>query len=178
MMRSAWRGRTAIAVAALATVAGTAGCLSKGSSSSSAHNADAKEFTITIGDNAISGGKNAQGADWIANWVIPHFIADQKAKGKTAHVKFQGSGAADEDYKAKVALDLKTGSGPDLYAIDGIWLGEFADAGYIKPLADVVGKSSADGWDGWAQIPPAVQQNFSYKGTRYGISQGTDGRVI
>jgi len=178
MRRSTWRGRTALAVVALTTLAGTAGCLGKSSNSDSARNSDAKDFTVTIGDNAISGGKNAQGADWITNWVIPHFVADEKAKGRTAHVKFQGSGAADEDYKAKVALDLKTGSGPDLYSIDGIWLGEFADAGYIKPLADLVGKASADGWDGWAQIPPAVQQAFSYKGTRYGVSQGTDGRVI
>src|SRR5689334_17404547 len=114
MRRSTWRGRTALAVVALTTLAGTAGCLGKSSSSDSARNSDAKDFTITIGDNAISGGKNAQGADWITNWVIPHFVADEKAKGRTAHVKFQGSGAADEDYKAKVALDLKTGSGPDL----------------------------------------------------------------
>ncbi|MBO0869714.1 MAG: extracellular solute-binding protein, partial [Micromonosporaceae bacterium] len=105
-------------------------------------------------------------------------IADQKAKGKTAHVNFDGSGAADEDYKAKVSLGLKTGSGADLYSIDGIWLGEFADAGYIKPLADEVGQSSANGWEGWSQIPAAVQSSFGYNGVRYGISSGTDGRVV
>src|SRR5262249_45469861 len=60
----------------------------------------------------------------------------------------------------------------------GIWLGEFADAGYIKPLADLVGQDKVDAWDGWAQIPPAVQANFSFNGKRYGIPLGTDGRVI
>ncbi len=178
MQRSIWRARATLALAALALAAGTAGCLGKSGNTTNVRNADAKDFTLTIASNAISGGKNAVGADWIANWVIPKFVADQKAKGRTAHVTFQPSGAADEDYKAKVALDLKTGSGADLYAIDGIWLGEFADAGYLKPLGDVVGKSAVDGWDGWAQIPAAVQGNFSYNGNRYGVPNGTDGRVI
>ena len=171
--------RCAVAVAGLAlVVAATAGCLGKKQNPSTANNADVKEFTLTIAANAISGGKNAAGADWVTNWVIPRFVEDQKAKGRTAHVTFQPSGAADEDYKSKIALDLKTGSGADIYALDGIWVGEFADAGYIKPLADLVGKDKADAWDGWAQIPQPVQNNMSYNGKRYGIPSGTDGRVI
>jgi multiple sugar transport system substrate-binding protein len=173
-----WRVTTIAALIALAGA--TAGCLGRSSNSSSGTvpNADAKEFTLTIADNAIAGGKNAAGAEWITNWVIPKFIADQKAKGFTAHVNFQGSGAGDEDYKAKVALDLKTGSGADIYNIDGLWFGEFAEAGYIKPLADTVGAQRSDAWDGWAQIPPAIQNNAMYNGKRYGIPEGTDGRVI
>jgi multiple sugar transport system substrate-binding protein len=178
MKTSFWRGRTAIALVGLAMVAATGGCLGKTTSSNTVRNADAKEFTLTIADNSISGGKNATGADWITNWIVPHFIAEEKAKGKTAHVTFQPSGAADEDYKAKVALDLKTGSGADIYGIDGIWLGEFADAGYIKPLTDEAGQSAVDGWDGWTQIPKTVQGNFTYNGKRYGVPEGTDGRVI
>ncbi|GIH15280.1 extracellular solute-binding protein [Rugosimonospora africana] len=178
MKTSFWRGRTATALAALAMVAGTAGCLGKTDSADTDRNADAKSFTLTIAENSISGGKNAVGADWISKWIIPHFIAEEKAKGKTAHVTFQPSGAADEDYKAKVALDLKTGSGADIYGIDGIWLGEFADAGYIKPLSDEVGQKAVDSWDGWAQIPKAVQGNFAYNDKRYGVPEGTDGRVI
>jgi len=171
--------RRAIALAALVVLtASTAGCLGKSANKDTTRNADAKEFTLTIADNSIVGGKNATGAEWISNWVIPKFIADQKAKGRTAHVNFQGSGAGDEDYKSKVALDLKTGSGADLYNIDGIWFGEFADAGYIKPIEDLVGKDKADAWDGWAQIPSAVQNNTMYKSKRYGVPAGTDGRVI
>jgi multiple sugar transport system substrate-binding protein len=111
--------------------------------------------------------------------VIPKFVEDQKAKGRTAKVSFQPSGASDEDYKSKIALDLKTGSGADIYAIDGIWVGEFADAGYIKPLEAVVGGADkVDGWEGWSQIPKAVQGNLSYRDKRYGVPIGTDGRLI
>src|SRR5437762_938518 len=129
--------RVAVAFAGLVVViATTTGCLGKKENTQTAKNSGAKEFTLTIAGNAISGGKNAASADWITNWVIPKFVADQKAKGRTAHINFQPSGAADEDYKSKIALDLKTGSGADIYSIDGIWVGEFADAGYIKPIDD------------------------------------------
>ncbi len=172
--------RALVTVAGLALVAvTTSGCLgSSGTKTNAGKNADAKEFTLTIAGNAISGGKNATTADWVTQYVIPKFVAEQKAKGKTAHVTFQPSGAADEDYKSKISLDLKTGSGADIYAIDGIWVGEFADAGYIKPISDLVGASKTDGWEGWNQIPKAVQNNFSYNGKRYGVPSGTDGRVI
>ncbi|HEX6501385.1 MAG TPA: extracellular solute-binding protein [Micromonosporaceae bacterium] len=170
--------RPAVALLGLTVLATMSGCLGKSANNDAAHNADAKEFTLTIAANAISGGKNATSADWITNYVIPKFVEAQKAKGRTAHVVFQPSGAADEDYKSKISLDLKTGSGADIYSIDGIWVGEFADAGYIKPLDDLVGKDAVDAWEGWAQIPPAVQNNMSYNGKRYGIPSGTDGRVI
>jgi multiple sugar transport system substrate-binding protein len=167
----------ALAAVLLAATA-TSACLGSDDEPDTTRNADAKEFTLTIAANAIAGGKNAAGAEWIENWVIPRFVEDQKAKGRTAKVEFQPSGASDEDYKSKVALDLKTGSGADIYSLDGIWVGEFADAGYIKPLEDLVGADAVDGWDGWNQIPKPVQGNMSYKDKRYGVPEGTDGRVI
>ena len=60
----------------------------------------------------------------------------------------------------------------------GRWVGEFALAEYIAPLADVVGPGRTRSWDGWAQINDAVQAIASFDGDRYGIPQGTDGRVI
>jgi multiple sugar transport system substrate-binding protein len=169
-----------VALAGLAVaLTATSGCLGKDSGTDTGDpNADAKEFSLTIATNAISGGKNASGADWIEKYVIPKFIEDQKAKGRTAKVTFQPSGASDEDYKSKIALDLRSGSGADIYALDGIWVGEFAEAGYIKPLDDLVGKSKVDAWEGWKQIPESVQRNMSFNGKRYGIPSGTDGRVI
>jgi multiple sugar transport system substrate-binding protein len=169
--------RIALAAVLLAAM-GTSACLGGEDEPDNTRNADAKEFTLTIAANSIAGGKNAAGAEWIENWVIPRFIEDQKAKGRTATVEFQPSGASDEDYKSKVALDLRTGSGADLYSIDGIWVGEFADAGYIKPLDDLVGADAVNGWEGWGQIPQPVQGNFTYKDKRYGVPEGTDGRVI
>jgi multiple sugar transport system substrate-binding protein len=167
-----------VLAAAALVLATTTACLGGEDKQDTTRNADAKEFTLTIAANAIAGGKNAASAEWIENWVIPKFVEAQKAKGRTAKVEFQPSGAGDEDYKSKVALDLKTGSGADLYSIDGIWVGEFADAGYIKPLDDMVGADAVNAWDGWGQIPKPVQGNFTYKDKRYGVPEGTDGRVL
>ncbi|GAA2318134.1 extracellular solute-binding protein [Nonomuraea roseoviolacea subsp. roseoviolacea] len=132
---------------------------------------------LTIAQNAIAGGKNARAAEFIADWVIPKFEAAQKAKGKDVKVKFVPSGVDDEQYKTKLSLDLKSGKGADVIDIDGIWAGEFAEAGYIKPLSELVGPE-ADSWDGWAQIPEAVQGLATYNGKKYALPIGTDGRVL
>ncbi|GAA3216830.1 extracellular solute-binding protein [Nonomuraea helvata] len=142
---------------------------------SSGGGGDAIELTIT--QNAIAGGKNAAGADFITNWVIPKFEAAQKAKGKDVKVKFIPSGVDDEQYKTKLSLDLKSGKGADVMDIDSIWAGEFADAGYLKPLPDLVG-ADADNWDGWSQIPEAVQGMATFNGKKYALPVGTDGRVL
>lgn len=138
--------------------------------------APAGKVSLSIMTNAISGGKNAAEADWIANFVIPEFTAAQKAKGVEVEVKYEPQGVDDEDYKTKIALDLSSGKGADILGIDGIWTGEFAQAGYIKPLNQVA--KDADSWDGWDQMTEAVQQALSFEGERYGIPQGSDGRVI
>jgi multiple sugar transport system substrate-binding protein len=132
---------------------------------------------LTIAQNAIAGGKNAAAAQYIADWVIPKFEAAQKAKGKDVTVKFVPSGVDDEQYKTKLSLDLKSGKGADVIDIDGIWAGEFAEAGYIKPLAELVGPE-AESWEGWAQIPEAVQGLATYNGKKYALPIGTDGRVL
>ncbi|MBE1566426.1 extracellular solute-binding protein [Nonomuraea africana] len=138
---------------------------------------DADTIELTITQNAIAGGKNAAAADHIANWVIPKFEAAQKAKGKTVKVKFVPSGVDDEQYKTKLSLDLKSKKGADVIDIDGIWAGEFAEAGYIKPLSEVAG-AETDSWEGWSQIPEAVQGLATYNGKKYALPIGTDGRVL
>lgn len=170
--------RSAYGLAGLTLVAAlTSGCLGQDREADPGKNADAKKFSLTIASNAIKGGKNAEGATWIEDWVIPQFVKAQKKKGVTATVKFEPSGVDDEDYKSKISLDMQSGKGADVMDVDGIWVGEFAESGYIKPLTEVVGKD-VDKWDGWGQIPEAVQQNGSYQGKRYGVPAGTDGRVI
>ncbi|MEU9507947.1 extracellular solute-binding protein [Micromonospora sp. NPDC048170] len=138
---------------------------------------DAKNITLTVSANAIAGGKNAAGAEWIEKWVIPRFVEAQKAKGVTAKVTFVPSGVDDEQYKTKLALDLRSKGGADVIAVDGIWVGEFVQAGYLKPLAEVAG-SEVDSWEGWSQIPETVQGLGSFEEKRYGIPLGTDGRVL
>ena len=156
----------------------TAACASSDTSpSDTSRGADAKTISLSIASNAIAGGKNDKEAKWMADYVIPTFTKAMKAKGVTATVKFQPSGVDDEKYKAKLSLDLKTRSGADVVALDGIWVGEFAQAGYIQPLDKVVGASTSQ-WEGWSQIPKPVQANASFEGKAYGIPTGTDGRVL
>ncbi|MFD0664140.1 extracellular solute-binding protein [Thermocatellispora tengchongensis] len=133
--------------------------------------------TLTITANAISGGKNSATADWIKNWVIPRFEETQKAAGRNVHVLFQPNGVDDEQYKTKVALDLKSRGGADVIDLDGIWIGEFAQAGYLKPLTEVAG-AAVDAWEGWEQIPQAVQGLGVFEGKKYALPVGTDGRVL
>ncbi len=167
------------AVAAMTTlVLGAAACSSSGSSSGGpSQGVEAKTVSLSIATNAVAGGKNDSEARWIADYVIPTFVKQKKAKGVTATVKLQPSGVDDEKYKAKLSLDLKTRSAADVVALDGIWVGEFAQAGYILPLDKVVGASMST-WEGWSQIPKAVQANTSFNGKSYGIPTGTDGRVL
>lgn len=132
---------------------------------------------ITVTANSIVGGKNDQGALWITKYVIPKFVAEEKAKGRTVSVTFDGSGAPDEAYESKLALQLKAGDAPDVMAIDGIWLGQFVQAGYLKPLEKALGAGISH-WAGWSQIPPTIQDNLAFDGVRYGLPNGTDGRVI
>jgi len=171
------RARLTLAITAVATLA-LAGCLGQQQDSDSARNADAKDVTLTVTANAVAGGKNDLTAKWITDWVIPEFVKQQKAKGVNATVKFDGSGVDDADFKAKIALDFNTDTGGDVVELDGIWLGEFAEGGQIKALDDVVGKDAVNSWDGWKQIPDAVEKVGEFDGKRYGIPVGTDGRVI
>ncbi|MER6949073.1 extracellular solute-binding protein [Nonomuraea sp. NPDC000554] len=129
--------------------------------------------TLVIAANSISGGKNSESADWIKQWVIPGFEKDHR----NVKVLFRPSGVDDEQYKTKIALDFKAGGGADVIDLDGIWVGEFAQAGYVKPLAEV-GGPVVDSWEGWSQIPQAVQGLGVFDGKKYGLPQGTDGRVL
>lgn len=171
--------RRTLSLSALVAVVGlaAAGCLGQQEQTDSQQNVDAKDVTLTITANAVAGGKNAASAEWVDKYVIPKFVEEQKAKGVNVTVKFEGNGAADEQYKQKIALDLKTGGGADIVAMDGIWVGEFAQAEYIKPLTDVAG-ADVDKWDGWQQIPEAVQELGKFEDKRYAVPLGTDGRVL
>jgi multiple sugar transport system substrate-binding protein len=180
-MASSTTVRSLVALGAVAAVA-LAGCADGGSTGDAAagdpqRNADAPQVTLTIAGNAAQGGKNARDADWIVNHVIPRFTEQLAAEGVQATVTFVPSGVDDEQYKTRQSLDMRSGGGADIVSLDGIWVGEFAQAGYIRPLEEIVGPSAAE-WAGWDQIPDAVEQLASFDGQRYGIPDGTDGRVI
>jgi multiple sugar transport system substrate-binding protein len=155
------------------------GCVGKPAASrDTTRNADAKDVTLSIETNSITGGKNSSGAAWMTQYVIPRFTAMEKAKGVTAHVSVLGDGSDDSSFRQKVILNLRTGGGGDIVEIDGTNVGEFAEGDLIQPLDTVVGKSTVDAWDGWSQIPASVRQLDTFDGQRYGVPIGTDGRVL
>ena len=139
--------------------------------------APADAVSLTLQSNSIRGGKNDQEATYFEDELIPAFEAAMEEAGTPVSVEFTGQGVDDEDYKTQISLDLSSGSGADVLSIDGIWVGEFAAADYIKSLTDTVG-DTVDEWDGWEQIPESVQANMMFDGERYGVPSGTDGRVI
>jgi multiple sugar transport system substrate-binding protein len=85
-------------------------------------------------------------------------------------------GIAGAQRQQQMALDLRASSGDDLLAIDGFWIPQFASAGLLKPLDQLVAGSKS--WDGWSVIPANVQNLMQYQGALYGIPSGTDARVI
>jgi multiple sugar transport system substrate-binding protein len=172
-----------LAILGSATAVLLTGCLGSSNSGSgnqdANRNADAKKVELVIGSNSVKGGKSSAGATFTEDVLIPKFVEAEKAKGVDVSVKFQGDGSDDEVYKQKLSLDLSNKSGPDLISIDGIWVGEFAQADYIRPLTDTVGDAAkVNDWDGWKQIPESVQQLGMFDGKRYGVPGGTDGRVL
>jgi multiple sugar transport system substrate-binding protein len=170
----------ALGVAALVLLTGCLGSSDSDSGDQDAtRNADAKKVELVIGANSVKGGKNSAGATFTSDVLIPKFVEAQKAKGVDVTVRFEGDGSDDEVYKQKLALSLSNKAGPDLMNMDGIWVGEFAQAGYVKPLTETVGDAAkVDDWDGWKQIPDSVQQLGSFEGKRFGVPAGSDGRVL
>jgi multiple sugar transport system substrate-binding protein len=134
-------------------------------------------MTLTIAENAVRGGKSALTAEWIIDYVIPTFQERMAEQGRQVRVEFVESGVDDEDYKARLALDLSVGQGADIIGFDSFWLSEFVAAGFLRPLSEVVG-AEVEGWQGWSQIPDAVADSLALNGQRYGVPFGTDARVI
>ncbi len=133
--------------------------------------------TLSISENAAVGGKNAATAEWITEDVIPSFESMMEEQGVDVTVEFVPAASGDEDYKTRLALDLRSGAGPDVIGFDQFWVAEFDAADYAAPLAEIVGPEIED-WEGWDAIPEAVQGSFVLNDQKYGIPFGTDGRVI
>ena len=167
--------RRAVAGLAAALLALAVACTPGGSDD--AKSSSSGPVTLKLQANAVKGGKNATEATWLQDWVIPNFQKMMADQGTQVTVQYVGTGADDEDVKTQLALDLRTGAGPDVFTPDGPWVGEFAQAGFLKPLDQVVG-SEVDDWDGWSQIPKPVAGIVEFEGKRYGIPVGTDGRVL
>jgi ABC-type glycerol-3-phosphate transport system substrate-binding protein len=127
--------RRAVAALAAALLALAVACTPGGSDD--AKSSSSGPVTLKLQANAVKGGKNATEATWLQDWVIPNFQKMMADQGKQVTVQYVGTGADDEDVKTQLALDLRTGAGPDVFTPDGPWVGEFAQAGFLKPLDQV-----------------------------------------
>jgi multiple sugar transport system substrate-binding protein len=139
--------------------------------------ASSSPITLTLEANATLAAKNNAEAVWETKYVIPQFEALMRSEGRDVVVNFVGSGVSGEDYANKLALEIKSGGGPDVFDLDGPYVGEFVEAGYLKPLDQLVGPI-VNKWPGWSYIPHSIQDTASFRGVRYGIPGGTDGRVL
>lgn len=133
--------------------------------------------TLSINANAVRGGQGDTVAVWLLDDVIPEFERQMADAGTPVAVEFIEGGVPGDEFKTQLALDLSVGEGPDLMAFDQFWVAEFEAAGYLEPLSELVGDAAVQ-WEGWEQIPEAVQGSFALDDQRYGLPFGTDGRVI
>ncbi|WP_211205260.1 ABC transporter substrate-binding protein [Pseudothermotoga thermarum] len=134
-------------------------------------------ITLTVISRAVRGGVNTQLVEWFEDIVVPAFTAAMKEKGIDVKVEFIQFSGSDEALKQQYALDLSVGRGADILGFDGFWIPEFAEAGLVKPLEEIVGPSVWD-WEGWQYIPQGMREILSYRGKVYGLAAGTDVRVI
>jgi len=109
---------------------------------------------VTIIANAIKGGKNTQVVDWFEKY-IPEIEKDLGIK-----VELIQTGIKDEDFKARIVLDIKGGGGADILWIDGFW---------VPILAEI---------PAWKYYYDSMKAMGSYKGKTYLVPASTDVRMI
>ena len=134
--------------------------------------AAAQELTISC--RCVSGGVNAELADWIKESVIPGFEAAHEGVTVTLS-EFAGG---DEQLTQQLALDFSTGAGADVAGFDGFLIPNFVEGGLLRPLEELVGEEEVNGWEGWDHISEGSRALMSYDGGTYGIALGTDVRMI
>ena len=122
---------------------------------------------ITLMGNAVRGGLNSQMAEWYEE-VLP-----EVGRELGFPVRYVSAGVPDQDFKARAALDIKSGKGPDIINLDQFWIPEFAEAGFLLPLDPY--------WNAWpdrSQYYAGVQAMGQYRGRTYTVVWNADLRLI
>jgi multiple sugar transport system substrate-binding protein len=83
-------------------------------------------------------------------------------------VKLPGDG-----YQDRVALDLASGSAPDLIMVDSFLVAEYAGTNYLLPLDDML-----KGWDQFQYYSKGLLDVASYNGKVYALPTDTDVRML
>lgn len=117
--------------------------------------------------NAARGGVNSQMAEWLEE-ELPEV---SRELGRPVH--FLSAGLNDQDYKARVALDIKAGRGADVIDLDQFWVPEFAIADFISPL-DPYFRT----WPLREQFYAPILKMGSFRGRLYQVVWNADLRMI
>jgi multiple sugar transport system substrate-binding protein len=156
--------RRSVAVAAAMLAAGTvvAACGSGSSSGSGGGSGGGSgSKVITIWDQEQSAKNIAQGYQT----VIQQF--EKAHPGYT--VKVQTFPYA--QYRDKLLVAMRGGTGPDVMTLDEVWTPEFAAAGVIQPLDDQIGKSKIIKQNSFF---PGAWKSDEYQGKTWGIPLNFD----
>ena len=78
-----------------------------------------------------------------------------------------------DGYQDRVALDLSSGSAPDLIMVDSFLVAEYAGTGYLLPLDDMV-----KNWDQFQYYSKGLLDVASYNGKVYALPTDTDVRML
>ena len=78
-----------------------------------------------------------------------------------------------DGYQDRVALDLSSGSAPDLIMVDSFLVAEYAGTGYLLPLDDMV-----KGWDQFQYYSKGLLDVASFDGKLYALPTDTDVRML
>jgi multiple sugar transport system substrate-binding protein len=79
----------------------------------------------------------------------------------------------DDGYQDRVALDLASGSAPDLILVDSFLVAEYAGTGYLAPLDDQL-----KGWNQFQYYSKGLLDVASYDGKVYALPTDTDVRML
>jgi len=122
---------------------------------------------IRILENAVKGGINSDIYSWYEE-QIPGLEQELGVK-----IELVPAGIRDEDYKARIALDLKSGRAADIIGFDQFWVPEFGEAGFLLPLDDYL-----KNWPDRSQYYDSMIDMGAFKGKTYLIMRLTDLRMI
>ena len=78
-----------------------------------------------------------------------------------------------DGYQDRVALDLSSGSAPDLIMVDSFLVAEYAGTKYLAPLDDML-----KGWDQFQYYSKGLLDVASYNGKVYALPTDTDVRML
>jgi multiple sugar transport system substrate-binding protein len=101
---------------------------------------------------------------------------DQAVKtitGANAGTEIEVKQAPGGNFATQLFLALGTNRGPDVFALNGVAIGELSAAGFLEPLTPRL-----DAWDGWAQYPDIVRTAITYQNTVWALPYVLDTHFV